>query len=80
MYLLILAFQDCKLNNTLNYAQLSHINVSLQLRIRVRPRFFDQVGHETMYASSVNEHFCTKSCHPQTYQNMNRANKNRAQF
>ena len=28
---------------------------------RVRPRFFDQVGHETMYAN--------KSCHRQTYQN-----------
>ena len=37
--------------------------------IRVRPRFFDQVGHETMYASSGNKHFCTKSCHRQTYQN-----------
>ena len=24
---------------------------------RVRPRFFDQVGHETMYASSGNKHF-----------------------
>ena len=24
--------------------------------IRVRPRFFDQVGHETMYASSGNKH------------------------
>ena len=36
---------------------------------RVRPRFFDQVGHETMYASSGNEHFFTKSCHCQTYQN-----------
>ena len=36
---------------------------------RVRPRFFDQVGHETMYASSGNTHFFTKSCHPQTYQN-----------
>ena len=23
----------------------------------VRPRFFDQVGHETMYASSGNKHF-----------------------
>ena len=23
----------------------------------VRPRFFDQVGHETMYASSENKHF-----------------------
>ena len=34
---------------------------------RVRPRFFDQVGHETMYASSGNKHFFTKSCHRQTY-------------
>ena len=32
--------------------------------IRVRPRFFDQVGHETMYASSGNKHSFTK-----TYQN-----------
>ena len=30
---------------------------------RVRPRFFDQVEHETMYASSGNKHFFTKSCH-----------------
>ena len=36
---------------------------------RVRPRFFDQVGHETMYASSGNNHFFIKSCHRQTYQN-----------
>ena len=36
---------------------------------RVRPRFFDQVGHETMFASSGNKHFFTKSCHRQTYQN-----------
>ena len=39
------------------------------LAIRVRPRFFDQVGHETMHASSGNKHFFTKSCHRQTYQN-----------
>ena len=38
-------------------------------RPRVRPRFFDQVGHETMYAPSGNKHFFTKSCHRQTYQN-----------
>ena len=38
-------------------------------KIRVRSRFFDQVGHETMYASSGNKHFFTKSCHRQTYQN-----------
>ena len=37
--------------------------------IRGSPRFFDQVGHETMYASSGNKHFFTKSCHRQTYQN-----------
>ena len=36
---------------------------------RYRPRFFDQVGRETMYASSGNKHFFTKSCHRQTYQN-----------
>ena len=39
------------------------------LCIRVRPRFFDQVGHETMYASSGYKHFFTKSCNHQTYQN-----------
>ena len=39
------------------------------LNTRVRPRFFDQVGHETMYASSGNNHFYTKSCDRQTYQN-----------
>ena len=27
---------------------------------RVCPRFFDQVGHETMYASMGNKHFITK--------------------
>ena len=27
---------------------------------RLRPRFFDQVGHEIMYASSGNKHFFTK--------------------
>ena len=39
------------------------------IHTRVRPRFFDQVGHETIYASSGNKHFFTKSCHRQTYQN-----------
>ena len=37
--------------------------------VRVRPRFFDQVGHEAMYVSSGSNHFFTKSCHRQTYQN-----------
>jgi hypothetical protein len=39
------------------------------IKIRVRPRFFDQVGIGTMYASSGNRHFFTKSCYCQTYQN-----------
>ena len=39
------------------------------LPIRVRPRFFNQVGHETMYVSSGNKHSFTKSCHHQAYQN-----------
>ena len=42
--------------------------IALARQVRVRPRFFDQVGHETMYASSGNKHFFTKSCHHQTYQ------------
>jgi hypothetical protein len=35
---------------------------------RDRPRFFDQVGHQTMYAYIGNKHFFTKSCNRQTYQ------------
>ena len=42
---------------------------------RVRPRFFDQVGHETINASSGNKHFFTKSCHRQTYQNIRRGDQ-----
>ena len=38
-------------------------------KTRVRPRFFDQVGNETMYASSGNKLYVTKSHHRQTYQN-----------
>ena len=30
---------------------------------------FDQVEHETMYASIENKHFFAGSCHSQTYQN-----------
>ena len=35
--------------------------------VRVRPKFFDQVGHETMYASSGNKHFFTKSDLPKLW-------------
>ena len=37
--------------------------------LRVRPRFFDQVVHETIYASNRNKHFFKKLCHCQTDQN-----------
>ena len=33
----------------------------------VHPRFFDLVGHETLYASSGNKYFLSKSFHRQTY-------------
>ena len=36
---------------------------------RYRPRFFDQVGHQTMYAFMGNKHFFIKQCHRQAYQN-----------
>ena len=47
----------------------SNVSVPLRMRTRVLSRFFDQVGHENMFASSVNKHFFTKQCHCQTYQN-----------
>ena len=37
--------------------------------IRVRPRFFDQVRHQTTSASIGKKYFFTKECHRQTYQN-----------
>ena len=36
---------------------------------RYRHRFFDQIGHQSIYASIGNKHFFTKWCHCQTYQN-----------
>ena len=41
----------------------------LQTWSRYRPRFFDQVGHQTMSAFIENKHFFTKSRHGQPYQN-----------
>ena len=40
-----------------------------EVHSRFRPRFFDQVGHQTTNASIGNEYFITKYCHCQTYQN-----------
>ena len=47
-------------------SSLAHISTCSAVWNRVRPRFFDQVGLETMYASSGNKYFFTKSCHCQT--------------
>ena len=43
--------------------------VPLRLSLRVRPRFFDQVGHQTTSASIGNKYFFTKQFHHHTYQN-----------
>ena len=58
-----------KRRDTIDMNYLRSLFCFSDLESRVRPRFFDQVGHETMYASSGNKHFFTKSCHCQTYQN-----------
>ena len=44
--------------------------------IRVRPKFFDQVGHETMYASSGKKDFSLNLVIVRLAKIMNRADKN----
>ena len=53
------------------------IQTQEKLMIRVRPRFFNQVGHEIirMNAFSGNKHFFNISCHHQTYQNYEQSPK-----
>ena len=51
------------------YAQNLEFRRLDDVNIRDRPRFFDQVGHETTNASIGNLYFFTISCHRQTYQN-----------
>ena len=48
--------------------------------IRYRHRFFDRVGHESMYASSGNEHFSLNLASVRLNKIMNRADRNRPQF
>ena len=48
--------------------------------IRVRPRFFYQVGHETMFASSGNKYFSLNPVIVRPTKIMNRGDKNWAQF
>ena len=44
--------------------------------IRVLSRFFDPVGHETMYASSGNKHFSLNNVTVRPLKIMNKADKN----
>ena len=46
-----------------------HLRLPVDLKVRYRPRLFDQVGHQTTSAYIENKHFFTKSCHRQTYKN-----------
>ena len=48
---------------------LRHSSLCSLLYLLFRPRYFDQVGHETIYASSGNKHFFSILCHRQTYKN-----------
>ena len=45
------------------------LNLVTHTPTRYCPRFFDQVGHQTIHASIGNRHFFTLSCNHQTYQN-----------
>ncbi len=51
-----------------------------EVHIRYRQRFFDQVGHEIMYASGRNKHFFTNNVTIRATKIMNRADKNWAHF
>ena len=44
-------------------------NLYCTFKVRYRPRFFDQVGHQTTSAYIGNKHFFTKMCDRQTYPN-----------
>ena len=65
----IFQFKATELSSESNFASSEVAGCTWDRLNRVRPRFFNQVGHETMDASSGNKHFFTKSCHHQTYQN-----------
>ena len=45
------------------------VQIKYSLTLESVQDFFDQVVHDTMYASSGNKHFFSKSCLRQTYQN-----------
>ena len=47
-----------------------------KVNIRVRPRFFDQVGHQTTNASSGNKHFLLNNVIIRLTNIMNKADKN----
>ena len=47
---------------------------------RVRPRFFDQVGHQTTNASIGNKYFSIKYSHHQAYQNYEQSQQKMGTF
>ena len=55
-------------------------NLQKNTQNRDCPRFFDQVGNETMYAPSRNNHFSPNLAIIRLTKIMNRADKNWAQF
>ena len=64
---------------------LMHLSTILKTRkyaryIRYRPRFFDQVGHQTTSSHIENKHFFTKSCHRQTNQNYEQSHQKLGTF
>ena len=52
----------------------------MYMKNKVRPGLFDQVGHETMYASSGKKDFSLNLVIVRLAKILNRADKNRAQF
>ena len=45
------------------------VSLNFCKRLGGRPRFFEQVEHQTTYASMGNKHFTARYFHRQTYQN-----------
>ena len=63
-------FQGPKVvENSLYQKKILAWNLLMYIGSRYHSRFFVQVGRETTYAAIGNNHFFTKTCNPQTYQN-----------
>ena len=69
---------NCQVSNSIRGFMTRIIIVALQSR--VRPRFFDQVGHQTTNASIGNKYFFTKLCLCHTYKNYEQSRQKLATF